>query len=207
MFLEYYLEGLVLGIPMFFFVGPVLFTLLQGSIHYGFRTGFAVAVGITVSDIVCITITYFGVSQLLNRPAEQTTIGIIGGLILLTFGISALTKPPPQMEAKELSKGHFLVMCVKGFAVNGINPFVFAVWIGVMGLVTSRHGFDPQKVTIVFSGILTVIFGTDTLKAWLAHSIKQRLTPNFFKWFSRVSGSALIGFALYMFWYAWSKAG
>ena len=60
------LEGYVIGLGMVIFIGPVFFLLLNSSLQSGVKAGVAVALGIIVSDIICVALCYYGLSSIIN---------------------------------------------------------------------------------------------------------------------------------------------
>lgn len=172
-----YLEGVLLGIVPVFFVGPVLFTLLNASVDEGFGAGARVALGIAFSDVVAIGLCALGLGPLLTHPVGQVLLSVGGGLILLGFGlVLALSArrdlPSPAASPRRPSSGrHFLA----GFAVNFVNPFVFTFWIGALGGVQARHGLGWDVIVAVFGGMVSTILVTDLLKAAAAGALSARL--------------------------------
>ncbi len=204
--MQLFLEGLLLGAPAILFVGPVLFTLLQASIRHDFRAGFAVASGIAFSDVVCITLSYLGVAQFLTRPNNQKVLSVVGGIILISFGVSSLLYR--RQEAKAKLKGRqFATLFGQGFLVNFANPVVFTYWIGALGLVASRHKLTPMNVTLVFAGAVTTIYVTDTLKALFANRLKHYVQSAALMWLNRIMGLCFFGAGIYLFWRAWQFHG
>lgn len=65
---EIIFNGLKLGIVLTFLVGPVFFTIIQTSVERGFWSGVVVSLGVSVSDILYVTICYFGLVQFINKP-------------------------------------------------------------------------------------------------------------------------------------------
>jgi len=60
-----FLEGLIIGIGMILFVGPVFFTMLQVTLMRGFWAGFFVALGIIISDIACLLLCFLATRSFL----------------------------------------------------------------------------------------------------------------------------------------------
>jgi threonine/homoserine/homoserine lactone efflux protein len=198
-----YGEGVLLGIVPVFFVGPVLFTLLNAALDEGFGAGARVALGIAVSDVVAIGLCAAGVGPLLTLPLGQLLLSVGGGLILLGFGLvlalGAWRDAAPAGPAAEASVApsgarsrgrHF----VAGFAVNFVNPFVFTFWIGALGGVQARHGLGWEVVVPVFGGMVTTILVTDLLKAALAGAVSSSLGERGLRWARGASG-VLLGVA------------
>jgi len=196
-----YAEGLLLGVPAIFFIGPVLLTLLQASVEHGFKSGFAVATGITASDVVCVALAYVGVARFFEAPGSKMWVGVLGGAILMGFGLGLLLRTPQLPDvAAPLGKSHFFALFAKGFAVNFINPFVFAYWIGALGVMASKHSLTPLNTLIYFGGAITVIYTTDVLKVLLAERLKHNLTHQRLYQINRFAGVGLVLFGLILIW-------
>lgn len=192
-----FLEGYVWGLAMIVFIGPVFFTLLKGALQYGFRSGFAVALGIFVSDVVAVAICYLGADtakQFFYQPTNQFYIALAGSAILFGLGIKYLVRPSLNTEADiKLKVTDYFHFFIKGFLVNFVNPFVFVVWITIIGLKGAKYGFGPELIFFLSAALLGIL-STDTLKAAFAHKIKDILDPRFLVWAYRVIGVLLIGF-------------
>ena len=80
------LEGYVIGLGMVIFIGPVFFLLLNSSLQSGVKAGVAVALGIIVSDIICVALCYYGLSSVITIEKNQFWIGVVGSIIILNFG-------------------------------------------------------------------------------------------------------------------------
>src|SRR5690349_9544264 len=80
-------KGLALGMALCVAIGPSFFALIQTSLKHGLSFGVALAIGIFLSDLTCVALAYLGASQLFVNPANKQLIGVIGGTILLVFGV------------------------------------------------------------------------------------------------------------------------
>lgn len=129
---------------------------------------------------------------------------MVGGVILFGFGISSLLSRPAKADAK-LKGRQFLSLFGQGFLVNFANPVVFTYWIAALGLVASRHKLTPINVTLVFSGAVTTIYLTDSLKALFAHRLKHSIHSSALLWLNRFLGLCFFGAGFYLFWRAWSQ--
>lgn len=197
--MQLFLEGLFLGVPLMFLVGPVLLTLLQASLGYGARAGFAVAIGITVSDLVYLVLCYFVVRRIPLDALPQGTIRWCGGIFLVVFGIvSFFQHPTLNKEVPDLVFKTWLISAGKGFLVNFVNPFVLVFWLSTMSMATARHGFAPSDIALYFSGTVLVVFGSDTAKAFLANQLKRHLTDARLLWINRLAGTGLFLYGGYV---------
>lgn len=198
---------MIMGGVLSLLIGPVFFALLQTSIEKGFRAGGYMAIGIFLSDSIYIYFTYFSLSQLIDSDNMKMGLGLGGGLIMLVFGIYNLflkkvdMNPPAGMD---YSRGRYfgLKQISKGFALNGINPFVLLFWVGMVGMVNINYEYGKNEAITFFAGILLVVFCMDILKSYLANRLRKWLKPELIKWLNRVVGVLLIAFALRLFYYA-----
>jgi len=188
--LSLFIEGVVLGIVPVFFVGPVLFTLLDASLQNGFRAGALVALGIAVSDVVAITLCAIGLGPVLTDPTGQLVLELVGGVILLGFGaVLAIRATHVDNSGQGIPVAHpFLA----GFLVNFVNPFVFSFWVGVLGGLGGRQGWTPEVLVPMFGGMVTTILLTDIAKAAAASRLSRHLSGPVLTWARRVSGLLLI---------------
>ena len=187
---------------MVVFIGPVFFTLLKSTLKYGMAGGMTVAAGIFASDVLCVVLCSFGAIPFFKNPENQFWLAIGGSAILLGLGLKYLLKPVVNIESSDIPKAaHYTAFFAKGFVVNFVNPFVFLVWIGVIGFGRMEYGFTIDLILFLAAALLAILL-TDMLKALFAHRLKAFISPEYLKNIYRVIGIALIGFGLRMIWYA-----
>ncbi len=197
-----FLEGYVIGFGMIIFIGPVFFLLLNSSFQYGSRAGVAVALGIIVSDIVCVTLCYYGLSSFITVESNQFWIGIIGSIIVFVLGINYLVKKAKITTEVSIHTRRLHTFFIKGFSVNFFNPFVFVVWIGVFNY--GQHKFPDTRFLIVFlSSVLLGILTTDLLKVFLSKKVKKFISVNRLTMFFRITGVVLIVFSIRLLYLVW----
>ena len=201
-------EGVGLGITLAILTGPAFFALLQTSIRNGYKSGIAFAIGVFISDTTLILLSYLGALQLFNDPKNNFIIGLIGGTILIMFGVfNIFQKHPLEMEQGEgdveklLPKKTTLpIAALKGFAINLINPFVIIFWIGVVSVESTRYKFSQLDIISLFSATLLTVLATDILKAMGAQKITSFLNPNILLWVNRIAGVILIISGVSLIW-------
>lgn len=201
-------EGILLGFALAILTGPAFFALLQTSIRSGYQSGIAFAIGIFISDFTLILLSYLGALKLFNDPSNNFIIGIIGGTILIMFGVfNIFQKHPLEMEDGKTRLEKYLpikaslpVIALKGFAINLINPFVIIFWIGVVSVESTRYQFSRLDVISLFSATLLTVLGTDILKALAAQKITAFLNPNILHWVNRIAGVILIICGVTLIW-------
>lgn len=195
------INGFLFGLLLCILIGPVFFALLQNSIEKGFWSGFFMAIGIAVSDSFYIVVTYLGISQLVDNTQFNMWLGGIGGAIMLGFGIVYLLKPVPTKGLKKLHQQDtkWFQQILKGFLLNGINPFVLFFWLGIMSKVTLDFGYNTNESITFFVVLIATVFLSDITKSHFATKLSEIVTPRFMKIMNRGVGIALILFSLRLF--------
>lgn len=195
-----FIKGYLLGLALIVLVGPVVFTLLQITLQHGVKAGLTVAWGIFMSDVIAVLLCAFGAAQFLDDPTYFFYFGLLGGVLLISFGIYYLLISPKALDRKVvLNKTDYFSFFWKGFLVNFVNPFVFLVWLGIIGVATSTYGFN-QNLAWYMAGALLGILTTDSIKAIFANRIQPLLNPAFLLKFYRLAGVALFLFGIRMIW-------
>ena len=212
------ISGFVLGLTLAVLVGPAFFTLLQTSVNHGFRIGMFMGIGIFLSDLTLVSLSFLGASQVISGPKIRIIFGIIGGLILIGYGAYTFMKKvkiytdksgkgESKLEAKEeelLRKIHApqpVMVMVKGYFLNLINPFLFIFWVGVMSFVTAEYNDRPHKnldVAIFFATALATVLATDFLKCFVANQLKRFLSQKILVFINHALGILLIGTGVYL---------
>lgn len=191
-----FFEGFLIGLAMVVFIGPVFFTLLKSALNYGFWAGMMVALGIFFSDVVCVGLCSFGAIPFFENTENQFYLALGGSVILFGLGLKYLFKPNVNVDEQvKLHAGHYTAYFTKGFLVNFVNPFVFLVWISVIGLAQGKYG-NSDDLWIFLAAALLAILVTDSLKVVFADRIKKFIQPKFLLRAYQVIGVVLIGFGV-----------
>lgn len=202
------IEGISMGLLLSVMIGPVFFTLIQNSIENGFRHTVVLALGILSSDLIYVVITFFGVSLLAQNPLFEVILGYVGGAVLIGFGISAYFKKNTGRISSgglTIPKAKKTTGFLKGFGINGINPFVMLFWISIAGLVNLKNDFKKADIVLYYFGILFTVFSIDLLKAYIAKQLKSFVTPRLMKKLNIAVAIVLVIFGLRLIKFAWER--
>jgi len=195
-------EGFFLGLTVAIIIGPAMIALLQTSIKYGVRHGIYLATGVFSSDLTIVVGSYFGATQIITNPKYHLILGIIGGAILVLFGIGTIIRKVKEEETVEaiheitIKRGGFFPYFFKGYFLNLANPSIWFFWITTVVAINSSYGGDKQKVAGFFIGTLIMVLMTDILKSVLANKIRNAVGPQMKVLINRVVGILflIIGF-------------
>ena len=193
------LEGILFGLTLAVLLGPAFFTLLQTSAHRGFRAGAILAVGIFLSDLTLVYLASKGAEQVFVSKANHLYFGVIGGLVLIGYGVYTFTRKVVATDDKEEDDEKVpgpLTYLLKGYFLNLTNPFLWIFWVSVVVTVTSNYGLSTSNMYIFFAGLLGTVLFTDLLKCYGAHLIKQFLKPRILTTVNRIVGIFLVTFGI-----------
>ena len=168
--------------------------MLKNAIQFGRNAGIATALGIIVSDIIVIAICFWATASLLESITTKPSMKVAGAAILLILGVRFVWKASAlASEQVAVHKPNIIGYFIQGFLVNGVNPFVFVVWIGFISI--GKNSFTGNYLYLFLISILIGIFITDVLKSFLAPRIRPYLKPNYLKKAYQIIGFVLIGFS------------
>ncbi|HEY6162425.1 MAG TPA: LysE family transporter [Bacteroidia bacterium] len=204
-------QGLVLGMLLCISIGPGFFALLRTSLNQGYQSGIALAIGIFLSDTTCVFLAYQGASKLFTHEGNKFITGVIGGTIVMVFGIFYIVQKKsieensvsdeniPLLDDQRRRKGvNYPLSIAKGFILNIINPFVILLWLSWVGIVSSNINFKHIHIFIFFATTLLTVLTTDILKALAAHKIKQMLNAQLLERINRLVGVIMVGCGIWM---------
>ncbi len=172
------LKGILVGLFMAISVGPTIFVIIKYSLTYSYKAGLAFVLGVSVSDIIYVTLANMAATWLQQLTPYQRIIGVGGAIALMTIGLVGFFKKQAAASAKsadnEVSGSDYFKIWLGGFLVNTLNPGVIVTWLGAVTIIASK----PAMYRIVLFGIaLIIILGIDFLKVFLAGKLKTLLTP------------------------------
>lgn len=197
-------EGIILGITVSISVGPAMLALLQTSIKNGIKTGIFLALGIFTSDLIVVICAYFGASHIVTNQDTHLIFGIIGGSILIIFGLFQslrrvqLSEKVEAIQEIKVKKPGVFPYYFKGFILNIANPFLWAFWITSVIAISSSYAGNKLAVLLFFSGTLGTVLSIDILKCILANKIKVNTNPSLKLWINRIVGFIFILFGIFV---------
>ena len=198
-----FIEGTILGLSLAFLFGfgPAFFALIQTGIYRGFVPGILLAFGIFLNDLLIVTLSLLGATTIMGGIENFTLIGIIGGALLVVFGVVTYRKKTEVEDAEDkanIKSPQPLIYIVKGFLLNAVNPFVWIFWISIIVGITARFNADTSKLILFFSGTLSIVLLTDIIKTFAASQFKRFVTGKFLIMINKVAGIAITGFGIFL---------
>ena len=197
--LDILLKGILTGFILSIMIGPVFFLLLETSIRKGIRAAIAFDIGVFLSDFIYIIIALIFYSEVSKITSGEYghIISIVGGIILMIFGLVTLFKKPKEdkKEAeKQLNKQtkDMILLGLKGFLLNFANPGVIFYWITVIALGADGkknpdEAIDESTYWYILI-IMVTFFSVDMLKIFGAKKLRPFITENVLVGLNRLIG-------------------
>ncbi len=188
-------------------MGPAFITLVQTSLHRGFRSAAWFATGVILNDVMVVALCILTSVQVVMRTGFEAALACIGaGVILLLFGIFTYRKKVEQRKERDEyiekrtnevlkqqdDKPAWIVFLAKGFVLNILNPFVWIFWFSAVAIVAGNMGGNKVSTIVFFAIILGTTYTIELLKAWGAAKLKRFLTPERTTIINRIAGVLLI---------------
>jgi threonine/homoserine/homoserine lactone efflux protein len=199
--LQLVLAGIGIGLLVSAPIGPVNVLVIQRTVSGGFWAGLAAGLGAVIGDGLLAAIAAFSVTAISDAmSAYSGWIKLIGGLLLVGFGLTLLvTRPALTIPVGQ--KSHLLEH-------TGIIPQTFFLTVtnpgAVLGMAAMIGGLGSLigGLNTYFEALLLVaaVMG-GSLLWWLGLSeliatIRHKLTEGRLKLINRIAGAVLIAFGL-----------
>lgn len=205
-------EGVLLGLGLAVMLGPAFFSLVQTSLRNGFYAAMRLAIGIFLSDSALVCIAFYGAAKLFELSAAKYIIGVVGGAILVGYGLytyrsradveTVMEKSQEIRLKKDLKGPSWWIDFLRGFLTNMANPATWLFWFFWVGIIMGQNTVDGeiQKLNVVlfFSSALLTVLLTDLTKGLIAYRLKPYMTNKTMRAVNRIVGVILILFGFYL---------
>lgn len=197
------LKGIATGLLLSIMVGPVFFVLLETSIRKGVKAALAIDLGVFLSDVVYIIIAFVFFKQVaeLAEGNDNSILRLVGGSLFTVYGVYTFFKKVNQDAAsKEFeavpNAAGYIVLALKGFLLNLMNPLVVFYWFSVMTLGAEEGAHRDSSMILYLTYILVTFFSIDFLKIIGAKRLRTLVTPRLMTGLNRMVGVVFVGFGL-----------
>lgn len=190
-------------------MGPAFITLVQTSLHRGFKSAAWFISGVILNDAMIISLYILTSVQVVMRSQLEVTLFSIGaGIILVLFGVftfrrkaedkeSLIEKRTNEIMEKKDDKPSWFLMLGKGFVINLLNPFVWIFWFSAVAVVAGSMGGNKVNTIVFFALILGTTLTCELLKAWGAAKLKVFFNPQRTTIMNRCAGILLVVCGIY----------
>ncbi|XSG81050.1 MAG: LysE family translocator [Methyloligella sp. ZOD6] len=195
------LAGLLIGILVAAPMGPVNVLVIQRAVARGFSGGLAAGLGAVLGDGLLAAVAAFSLTAVSDLMiAYSQWIQVIGGIILLAFGIALfLARPVLEVAPEDRSTlSRHMGIIPQTFVLTVSNPGailgMLAIFGGLGSLIGGLENYLEALIIVasVMAGSLLWWLGLSELIALIRH----RLTENRLRLVNRIAGSVLLMFGV-----------
>jgi len=159
------------------------------------RTVLPAVAGLVGGHLLATAVVAAGVAALVaGTPLVLTALTAVGAGYLVWLGIGTLARPSAPHAAGELAFDSWVRQALKGFAVSGLNPKVFLLFLALLPQFTDPGAGWPVAVQILALGSVHV---ASCAVVYTAVGFGARLVlqarPRAARAVSRFSGAAMVG--------------
>ena len=191
--------GMIMGILLAMPFGPVNLLAIQRAVERGFFGGMAAGLGIMLGDGLIALGAALGVNALSGAIRQyRTAIQILGGLVLLVFGLRLyFTRPvvATETQAAKASLWDYVWDIPQTFFLTITNPGAVLGLVAIFGGVSSF--VEIESYIDAFTMVAAIMGGSFlywfTVSQFVA-TIRHRLDVVRLGQINRIAGLVLIGF-------------
>jgi threonine/homoserine/homoserine lactone efflux protein len=192
-----FLRSILIGFSIAAPVGPIGILCIRRSLMEGRLIGLISGLGAASADGVYGCLAGLGISLVSGfLIAQANWIRLAGGLFLAYLGISAMLSRPTE-QAGSVPRVSFVGAYTSTFFLTLSNPIPILSFAAIFtGLGANIGGSDFRSVASVVLGIFT---GSASWWLFLSSGVslaRSRITPAIMRWVNRISGLAILGFAI-----------
>lgn len=200
--MELALKGILIGIIASAPMGPVGVLTIQRTLNKGRWYGMVTGLGAAVSDIIYALITGLGMSfvmDLITSPQNKFWLQLMGGILLLMFGIYCFRSDPrKKIHNSGKQKGTLVHNGITGFLVTFSNPLIIFLFMATFAQFAFVVPGKPVEMTFgymcVFAGAMIWWWGL----TWLIDMVREKFSDTSIVIINKVIGSVVMIFSVIM---------
>jgi len=200
--IEVFFQSMLIGYSGAIMPGSLLTYTLEKSIKSGTKAGVMISIGHSLLELVLIILIFLGIGKYLGTPPVQLIIGMIGGIVLIFFGINMIRDThlgKVSMDfANKQNEEKFKNILIGGALISASNPYFIFWWAAVgLGLIMNAYNTFGLKGVILFylGHIMSDITWYVFISALVSKS-KKFINLRIYKIKIAVLGICLIGFGV-----------
>lgn len=197
--IQSFLFALLLGYGAAVPIGPMNVEIARRNLRFGTRFGICFGLGACTADLVYLVLIAVGALAILQTTLMIQIVGIIGGLLLTWFGISALRLKEVKATNNNAIPPSIFKNYLQGLGLTLLNPITIIFWGSVSSHIVLTSDQQPHALAIAGAGVavatLSWVFSINTL----LHRTKHRLSDKITHKLNTFGGIILLIFAMISF--------
>ncbi len=200
MFVEYLLQGIIVGFLVAMPVGPIALVCMRDSLNYGFIRGFIAGVGSAAADAIFGLVAAFSLTAVGALLLDyRTEFQLFGAIILCFFGFLTFFAKFQKNDSEKCPKG-FMRTFFTTFLLTLTNPMTILAFMAVYAAI----GLGESPLEIMHGAFLTVGVFMGSSLWWFCFSglsshYRKKLNEHLFGFFNRITGFIIFCFGAFAF--------
>jgi threonine/homoserine/homoserine lactone efflux protein len=196
---EVFLQSMLIGYSGAIMPGSLLTYTLEKSIKSGAKAGLMISIGHSLLELILVILIFLGIGKYLGTPPVQLTIGIIGGIVLIFFGVNMIKDMYSGKVNINFENGRddkYGNILIGGALVSASNPYFIVWWAAVgLGLIMNAYNtFGLIGVILFYLGHITSDITWYVCVSTVISKSKKFINLRVYKIIITVLGTCLIGF-------------
>ncbi len=197
--MNHYLNGLKFGMILQLAIGPLCIMVFNIANNTGFSQAFSLVIAVTLIDALYILLACLGINKLINNDLFKKFSSLIGGLVLLFFGISIIlssfkTSIIPELNLKYTCLGTF----IQGLILTLSNPITIIFWGGILTAEIIKKNLQKKELFVFSLGLISSTILFLTMIALLGTVLSEFITPKMSQILNIITGAIILYFGLNM---------
>lgn len=191
------LESIFIGILIAAIPGPIFFELIRRVITKGLLNGIILVIGEFTGNTILLFLIFIGVSSFFTHPVIKIVLYLLGSIILLKLGWSAILLKKEEVEKLyAMDEKKYGKSFITGFSIAVTSPIVIALWISLAGSYLSRF----HNSFLAYFHIFLITFGFLFFFipfGIIIYFIRQKISARNVILLSKIFGAVLVGYSCY----------
>jgi threonine/homoserine/homoserine lactone efflux protein len=183
-------------------MGPIFVMTFNNSALKGFWKGFFTALGAALGDGVLILLGLLGMLSILQKSATyHVAIDLIGGSLLLVFGISLLMRQRTEQEHNPVTANSLLISTTKAFLSTVLNPLTILFFMFAGAQLVPAGKATINTVDLIMGSALTSLGSLTILAiiAYIASSVGKVMKEDKLRLISTITACVILTVGSYFF--------
>lgn len=198
--LVYFIKGIIIGIVITAPIGPVGALVVQRTINRGRGAGILSGLGASVGDAIYGIIVAFSLTFVSDfLMSHEIWVHVIGGVILLIFGIRVYLSKPRSLEPGKPGRSHFGNFG-SALLLTLSNPMVILSILALFAILGITEPADYYRTaSILVAGIFVGCFVLWTALCYFIANLRGRLSERNLVLINKITGILILACGAYAF--------
>lgn len=194
-----YFQGLRFGMLLQLAIGPMCLLVFDTAQASGFPPAFSLVLAVAMVDAFYIALAGLGAGRLLEREGAKRLLPLLGGAVLLLFGLNIALSAfgrsfIPGVSVNATAGSLFL----QGLILTLSNPLTVVFWGSVLTAKIVEDGLQSRALTLFSAGAVSATLLFLTAVAGLGTVLRSFIPPALSAALNVIVGLLIAGFGVKM---------